>query len=141
MIESQQSISASSSVTTKALRQFAALCLVVFGSMAWVGFVRGKLVAPILFSVLAVALGPLGLIRPEAVRPVYTGWMKLVHPIGFVISQLVLALLFYGLFTPVALLFRLIGRDALSLRRDADVRTYWKPKPPASDMKSYFRKS
>ena len=52
-----------------------------------------------------------------------------------------LAVLFYGLFTPVALLFRLIGRDALSLRRRAGTASYWKPKPAAPAVRSYFRQS
>jgi len=141
MIDPQLSQHGPATVSSKTLRQFAALCLVVFGGLAWVGFSHGKLVGPIIFCALAVTLGPLGLIRPEAIRPVFTGWMKLAHPIGLVVSQVVLAVMFYGLFTPVALLFRLIGRDALSRRRRACTATYWKPKPATATVRSYFRQS
>jgi len=47
--------------------------------------------------------------------------------------------MFYGVFTPVALVFRLIGRDALSRRRRPDLDSYWQPKPPAAGPRSYFK--
>jgi hypothetical protein len=50
----------------------------------------------------------------------------------------ILASLFYGLFTPIAWLFRLMGRDVLRRRR-ADAATYWKPKPQAPNVRSYLR--
>lgn len=141
MIDPQLSQNGPATASSKTLRQFAALCLVVFGGLAWAGYSHGKLTGPIIFSTLAVTLGPLGLIKPEAIRPVFAGCMKLAHPIGLVVSQLVLAVLFYGLFTPVALLFRLIGRDVLALRRRAGAASYWKPKPAAAAVRSYFRQS
>ena len=60
-----------------------------------------------------MTLGPLGLIWPRLLRPIYVAWMVLAFPIGWTISQLILAVMFYGLFTPIGLVFRLIGRDPL----------------------------
>ena len=62
-------------------------------------------------------------------RPIYVGWMVLAFPIGWTVSQAMLALMFYGLFTPIGLLFRLIGRDPLQLSRRSGLETYWTPKP------------
>jgi hypothetical protein len=45
------------------------------------------------------------------------------HPI--VTGRAATALLFFGLFTPAALMLRLLGRDALSLKREPKSRTYW----------------
>ena len=39
--------------------------------------------------------------------------MVLAFPIGWTVSQVMLALMFFGLFTPIGLVFRLIGRDPL----------------------------
>ncbi len=46
-------------------------------------------------------------------RWVYIGWMILAFPIGWTVSQVMLAVMFFGLFTPIGLVFRLIGRDPL----------------------------
>jgi hypothetical protein len=47
--------------------------------------------------------------------------------------------MFYGLFTPIGLLFRLIGRDPLHRTRRAELETYWSPKPSADDPRRYFK--
>lgn len=125
---------------TKTLRQFGGLCLLFFGAIAaWQGLVKGHATAAIVFGVLALTLGPIGLIRPAWVRPIFVGWMVLAFPIGWTVSRLILALMFYGLFTPVALIFRLLGRDSLNRRRRPDLDTYWTPKPPSAGPRSYFK--
>ena len=48
---------------------------------------------------------------------------------------------FYGVFTPVALLFKVIGRDALARRPQPGKETYWLPKASARDIHSYFHQS
>ncbi len=63
----------------------------------------------------------------------------LAFPIGWVISHVILALVFYGLFTPLALVFRLIGRDALVLRRSPSARGYWQPRPQVTDPRRYLK--
>jgi hypothetical protein len=120
------------------LRQFAALCLVIFGALAWQSWSRGQVGVASVFAALAVGLGVPGLVQPRLLRRVFVGWMMLVFPIGFAVSQLVLGLIFYGLFTPLALLFRLIGRDALGLKRAPETATYWRTKPMPADVKRYF---
>jgi hypothetical protein len=124
------------------LRWFAAIWLVWFAGLAaaaWLG--RGDDATAIVLLALALTVGPLGLVRPVVLRPVYVGWLVLVYPIGWLVSQVLLALLFYCLFTPIALLFRLIGRDPLGRHLDRTRESYWVPKPAAKDARSYFRQS
>ena len=85
------------------------------------------------------AVGPLGLVVPRAVRPIFVAWMVLAFPIGWAISNVVLVALFYGLFTPIGALFRLIGRDPLRLRPQPAGATYWVEKPQAEDARRYFQ--
>jgi hypothetical protein len=128
--------------SSRTLRQFAALCLAVFTALAGWRFLRhGDVLVPWLFLGLAFTLGPLGLVRPQLLRPVFVGWMIVVFPIGWLVSHLVLAVLFYGLFTPLGLIFRLAGRDALACRRKPGQNSFWTPKPAARDVRSYFRQS
>ena len=90
-------------------------------------------------AALALMIGLLGLLWPRMIRPVYVGWMILAFPIGWTVSQAMLAVMFYGLFTPIGLLFRLIGRDPLHRARRGDLETYWSPKPSADDPRRYFK--
>ena len=124
----------------RTLRQFAGLSLVVFGGLAaWSYFAKGQVISSALLATLALGIGLPGLARPRLVRPVYVGAMILAFPIGWVVSRLLLAILFYGVVTPMGLVFRLTGRDALRLARPPGRATYWLPKPAPDDLRSYFR--
>jgi hypothetical protein len=124
---------------TRTLRQFAVLWLVFFGGLAlWEIAWRGHVVAGALLGLLAVTVGPLGWLRPQWLRPVYVGWMVLAFPIGWIVSRVVLAALFYLLFVPLGLAFRLAGRDPLQRRRRS-VETYWAEKPTVRDVRRYFQ--
>ena len=124
----------------KTLRQFAGLWLVVFGGIAlWQALVRGRGSLGLSIGALALVVGLAGLTRPEWVRLIYIGWMVLAFPIGWTVSQVMLALMFYGLFTPIGLVFRLLGRDPLHRTRRPGVESYWTPKPAPAGPKSYFR--
>ena len=90
-------------------------------------------------AMMALTAGPLGLLWPGLLRPIYVGWMILAFPIGWTVSQVTLALIFYGLFTPIGLLFRLIGRDALHRAHRPGLETYWSPKPSVTDPRRYFK--
>ena len=124
----------------KVLRQFAGLCLLVFGGLAlWEIFGRGRTGFGGFLALLAMTIGPLGLLRPEWIRWIYVGWMVLAFPIGWTISQVILLALFFGLFTPIGLTFRLLGRDSLHRARRRGLESYWEPKPTTLDLRRYFK--
>jgi Saxitoxin biosynthesis operon protein SxtJ len=124
----------------KTLRQFAGLLLVFFG--AWglhQALIRRHTTIGLIMGFAALAIGLLGLIRPQAIRPIFVGWMVVAFPIGWTVSQLMLALMFFGLFTPIGLVFRILGRDPLKRARRSEQETYWTPKPAAADLRRYFK--
>jgi Saxitoxin biosynthesis operon protein SxtJ len=125
----------------RVLRQFAGLWMVFFSVLAAGRAWRGHAdLAAAGLAALAVIVGVLGLVRPEAVRFIYTGWMAAAFPIGWTVSQVMLVVLFFVVFTPVALVFRMMGRDPLRLRRPA-ASSYWTLKPRAMRADEYFRQS
>ena len=65
--------------------------------------------------------------------------MVLAFPIGWTVSLVLLGLVYYGLFLPIGLVFRLVGRDALGLRSQPDATTYWTSRPEMADVRRYFR--
>ena len=96
----------------------------------------------------SVALGLLGggallalvyFVVPGAKRAIYFAWVYATFPIGWVISHLVLALVFFGVFTPIAVVMRLAGRDALKRRFDRNAATYWIAREPTRKVERYFR--
>lgn len=125
--------------SSRTLRQFAGLWIIVFSAFAfWKGVVQNRPMLAIVVTLLALTIGTLGLWRPHAIRLLFVGWMVVAFPIGWLMSHFILACLFYGMFTPVGFVFRVLGRDALSLRRRRDGETYWARRSSQSDIRSYF---
>lgn len=79
------------------------------------------------------------LAAPAALRPLYVGLTAISLPIGFVVSHVLMAVVFYGLLTPIALFFRMIGRDALQRRLDPSAATYWQTRRMRQEPAQYFR--
>ena len=124
----------------RTLRQFAGLWFLVFGLLSGIELVpRDRPSLAAVFAVLGVVVGLSGLVKPALVRPVYVGAMVVTFPIGWTVSKLVLACLFYGVFTPVGLLFRLIGRDTLGRGYRPTMASYWSLKSMPRDPQRYFR--
>lgn len=106
------------------------------GSATWL--VSPRIVAVIAASALvAVAAGVLASLSFG--RAVHDGWMEAVAPMGWTVSHLVLALVFFLVLTPIGLLLRATGRDSLRLRRGAAGSTGWLEHSTPSDARRYFR--
>jgi hypothetical protein len=121
----------------KALRTFGVAAAAVAAAFATLGSppdaVRVSLLAVAgLCLLLAVAAPPL-------LRPLYVVLMVLVFPIGLVVSYAVLGLIFFGLLTPLGLVFRLFGRDSLGRRWEPSAATYWVSRGPTTRPERYFR--
>src|SRR5262249_48950115 len=128
----------SAPVSHRTLRQFAGLWIVFFIALAVTA--RGSsLLRAAVFAGLALGVGPLGVVRPETIRPIFLAWMGIASPVGRLVSPVLVAGLFYGLLPPVGALFRLFGRDVLRLQRQQARPTYWSSKPGASDVRRYLR--
>jgi hypothetical protein len=67
----------------------------------------------------------LAFIYPKALKPANKLWMMLAILMGWFMSRVILAILFYLVVTPTALLLKIIGKDFLKLRADKNVKSYW----------------
>jgi hypothetical protein len=77
------------------------------------------------WGVAAVAALLLAWRAPQLLTPLARGWLWLGHLLGYVNTRVILALVFFVVITPVALLFRLLGRDALRLKV-VKASSYWR---------------
>jgi len=134
----------------KHLKRFGEACVVVFAAFgAWIvwresvfGWSVGPQVARYaaggLWS-LAAACGVLRWVAPRWLRPLYVGLMAAGLPIGFAMSHLAMAAVFFVVVTPTAVVFRAIGRDALERNLERDATTYWRRRRPVVDAARYYR--
>jgi hypothetical protein len=125
----------------RTLREFAGLCLTIFGvlfAMSWYRHVHAPGPSGWVAGALALVVGVQGLFRPDAIRPVYFLAMALTKPIGHVIGVGLLAIVYYGVITPLAVAFRVAGRDGLGRYR-SNAESYWVDHLPCNDVRLYVR--
>ena len=70
---------------------------------------------------------------------VFAGWMVAAYPIGWVLSHVLLAGVYYLVVTPIGLIMRAVGRDPLQRKFDRDAKTYWVEHRTETDPSRYFR--
>jgi len=94
---------------------------------------------PLILAVVSVLFLVLAFLCPRILHPANVLWMKFAHLLHRIISPVVLAILFYGAFTPTALWIKLTGKDPLRLSKDPDSDTYWIDcQQEKSDLKKQF---
>ena len=76
---------------------------------------------------------------PPLRRPLYLGWLYAVFPIGFVISHVILIIIYYLVITPVGLLMRIVGYDPMHRKFDSSASSYWVPRDEITDNSRYFK--
>jgi saxitoxin biosynthesis operon SxtJ-like protein len=122
------------------LRQFAGLWILFFGATAvWQGYFREHHAVAWMAAVLALTAGPVGLLWPRRIRPLYAGWLIATFPVGWAVSRLSLLVAYYLVVTPLGLAARLVRRDRLMLRPPPKRESYWRPLGENTDVRSYFR--
>ena len=104
--------------------------------LAWY---RGHPALAAVLWTLAVAVRLIGWLRPAWIRPVFLGMTLASWPIGWAVSHLTLALVYFLVITPIGLVFRLRGRDPLQRSFDRAAPTYWEPYNPSQGLDRYLR--
>jgi hypothetical protein len=106
------------------LRNFGLTMAAALAVLGLVALWRGRWFYPVLL-VPAALLALLGGVSPAVLSPVQRGWMALAAGLGWVMTRLVLAALFYLAFTPIGLLGRLMGHRFLGSGIDTRKESYW----------------
>jgi len=70
-----------------------------------------------------------GLIAPIVLKPIYKIWMSFAVVMGFVMTRVILTMLYFGLFTPMAVAAKMLGKDLLEERWNKNATTYWVKRP------------
>ena len=127
--------------TRSQLRWFAALVFPLF--WAWVGYLvyrrAGLPRVASAIAAVAVAISLVGLLSPAFMRRVWIGMMVGLSPLGWVMSHLILGVIYYLVVTPIGLALRAAGRDPLHRRFDRDAKSYWIVRARKPEVERYFR--
>jgi len=78
-----------------------------------------------IFLISGSVLFVLGLVIPVILKPVYWIWMILAVILGWIMTRVILSLLFFIILTPIGLLARLSGNRFLDLKWDRSKDSYW----------------
>ena len=95
----------------KELRSFGLLVGGVFSVIGlWPMVIHGTSLRLWAVGVGGLLIASGGLV-PHVLEPLYKGWMWIGHILGWINTRILLGIVFYGLITPIGIVFRLIGKD------------------------------
>jgi hypothetical protein len=107
------------------------------GGIAWSKFDAPSVARAIWISA-AVVIAIYYLVPPLR-KGIFIGWMAAVFPIGWILSHVLLSVVFYLVVFPIGLMLRLFRYDALKRRLDPDAASYWIKREAPDDPRKYFR--
>jgi hypothetical protein len=99
---------------------------------------ESSIVAVCMFLVLAVTFFLVTVIKADLLLPLNKLWMHFGLLLGKIVSPIVLGVIFFGLFTPVALVMRIVGRDELRLKVKK-LPSFWKPRKESTPSSTQFK--
>ena len=108
----------SSSATIKQIRQFGLLVGIVLVAVgSWQLYRQIYPIVRIVLWSIGAFLFSGGLLWPQVLKPLYVLWMLLAHVLSWVNTRIILGVIFYLIFTPIALVMRIVHRDIPTERR------------------------
>ena len=123
------------------LRQFAGIWFPAFfmlvGGLVWYHNGSMQLTAVIWGAALFVSV--VGFFVPSFMRWIFVSWMVAAYPIGWLVSHVLLGIIYFLILTPIGLVMRLLAEDPMRRKFDRGAKTYWVPHNPGGNMKRYFR--
>jgi hypothetical protein len=73
---------------------------------------------------LAAGLVLVSAVAPKALGPLHRAWMFLGNILGWINTRIILGIVFLLIFTPTALVFRLLGKDPMQRSFAAELQSY-----------------
>ncbi len=126
------------SPTPAELKSFSLIFATVF-AVVFVGVKFNYDYYPVWSLVSAVLFLMAAFFLPSSVKWLYHIWQRFGRLISGVVSPLVMGILFFCVFTPMALVLKVMGKDLLNKKIDKTQSSYWLPreKQPGS-LKNQF---
>lgn len=128
------------SPSPRELRWFGVVVLAFGGLVSGVIYARshGAIASWALLAVAALIAGVYYAV-PATRQPIYLAWMFAFLPLGMVMSLVLLAAIYFLIFTPIGLVMRLVRRERVPRQFDRRAKSYWIKRPAPRPPASYFR--
>jgi hypothetical protein len=81
----------------------------------------------------------LGIIIPILLKPIYILWMTFAVILGWIMTRVILSIVFYLIMTPIGLITRLLGEDFLALKKSSS-ESYWNNRDSKHEMNQDYEK-
>ena len=99
----------------------------IFFCLAIYLYVNANTLWAYIFVVLAIVLILISIFFEVLLLPLNRGWLNLGLTLGKIANPLILGTVYFGLFTSIAFLMRIFGRDELKLKKTSSI-SYWSKK-------------
>ena len=124
--------------SAKQLRSFSVATVTGFLLIALIAWRKDALAVAAVVLFLSILIVLAQFYRP-LLRQLYRWWMGVSSILGWLSSRIILTLIFYLVFTPVALLLKLIGKALLDLHFPDERNTYWQRRDRSrSDLEKMY---
>lgn len=100
-------------------------------TMAAVSLIIGGLLfyyndsAAVYFFSITTLLAISSFVAPIALKPLNFLWMSIAVVLGFIMTRIILGILFYLVITPIGLIAKLAGKDFIDKKIDKSKTSYW----------------
>lgn len=114
----------SQSPKLKDLRNFSLIWFLIFLVMSIYPMFKG--LEPRNWSIgISLSFLFIAVLKPEVLRSFYIIWVKVGEFIGGIVSKVIMFVLYFGVFTLISLILKILGKDLLKKRLDNKATTYW----------------
>ena len=125
--------------TRRDLLVFAALLPVVFAVVGALRWHAGSSREALVWWIVGIAVSCIAFIVEPARRRLYVAWTYAIYPVAWTVSLAILAVSYFLVATPIALVLRALGKDPLQRSFDKSTQSYWIGRERKHDAERYFR--
>tara|TARA_B100000073_G_C23624645_1_gene529994 strand:- start:85 stop:495 length:411 start_codon:yes stop_codon:yes gene_type:complete len=122
----------------KSIRSFGVTIGIILLAIAITLFAKNNLFLKSLGIISSVFL-ILGIIAPIMLKPFYLIWMIFAMILGWIMTRVILSLIFYFIVTPIGIIARLLGEDFLALKKVSS-NSYWNIRDSVEELKQNYTK-
>ena len=90
--------------------------------------------------IIGIVLLVSGLVIPIILKPIFFLWMVFASILGFIMTRVILSLLFFIILTPIGLILRLFGKQLLLFEEDLTKESYWNKRTVESFSQTNYEK-
>ena len=108
----------------KELRNFGLTIGIIFFLIAGFLFYKNHDLFITITYIAGIFIG-FGIILPQILKPIYLIWMIFALAIGWIMTRLILSLLFFVIMSFIRLIAGVLGKDFLELYRSKQSESYW----------------